>query len=481
MTPIFTRVSIIIFFVVASTWHISASPATWFDEGINLGIASSLIRHGVYSLELGPNSFVPSIERSFLITTNYPTLIPVAASLYFLQSFDPGLGMARVPMVLYLWLFGFFLFRIIKRLSDNPWTPWLALALLATFAPLYGNGKAVLGEIPGLVFLCAGILTLPQSLNHKRLFGAGLLFGLSIAAKPYFLIVAPAVLVSELFFYWSHKKIFFSRIGIMTLGAVIPLFLWLMTIIQPFHWITILGAINYYANSYAVQSLWDSVGVNLLRFVSESTPIHFMLLFIPTIIVWIRRYQHKTITATEIILAVFILITFGWYLKTPGWYRYFFTAHVLLLALFPLSLSKIFSRKTAAIISVGLFAIQLVHVVSRTRDPLYNSDAATVFTTEMKQKKVPSGDVLVINSPSIAFLLRNQPEVRIHQILQINPDLHFGYASLKMLYDGGWYPYVITSGSLADTDLEQNYDVLEKEYEPIVVVEKYQLFKKRSL
>ena len=64
-----------------SFWRLPYSPATWYDEGINAGIAKSLIQDNVYSLKVGPGEFVET--RQFLITTNYPVLIPVALSLKF--------------------------------------------------------------------------------------------------------------------------------------------------------------------------------------------------------------------------------------------------------------------------------------------------------------------------------------------------------------------------------------------------------------
>ncbi len=84
----------------ASTWQLAASPATWFDEGINLGIVDSTLHHGVYSLETAPGEFVA--ERQFLITTNYPVLVPVALSVIY---FGHTLPAARAPMAIFLILF----------------------------------------------------------------------------------------------------------------------------------------------------------------------------------------------------------------------------------------------------------------------------------------------------------------------------------------------------------------------------------------
>lgn len=95
----------VVVFAYLVTWNIAESPATWFDEGINMGIAKSLVQNGVYSLQVGPDSFVS--ERPFLITTNYPVLLPVAGALWL---FDNSLLSARLPMVIFLFAFGLSLF-----------------------------------------------------------------------------------------------------------------------------------------------------------------------------------------------------------------------------------------------------------------------------------------------------------------------------------------------------------------------------------
>ena len=101
---------LLLFFL--GTWQLSNSPATWFDEGINLEIAKSLINHGIYSLEVGPGEFVET--RQFLITSNYPVLLPVALSLKF---FGINLAAARLPMVLFLIAFALAAYFLVKKLN----------------------------------------------------------------------------------------------------------------------------------------------------------------------------------------------------------------------------------------------------------------------------------------------------------------------------------------------------------------------------
>ena len=87
----------ILILITASLWQLPNNPATWFDEGINLGIAKSLIEKGVYSLQIAPEKFVET--RPFLITTNYPVLFPIATSIKLLGF---NLTSARIPMIIFI-------------------------------------------------------------------------------------------------------------------------------------------------------------------------------------------------------------------------------------------------------------------------------------------------------------------------------------------------------------------------------------------
>src|SRR3989344_555415 len=153
------------------------SPAPWFDEGINLGIAKSLVTRGVFSLEIAPNEFIK--ERSLLITTNYPLLLWIALSF---KIFGIGLWQAKVVMFIFLFIFAYLFYSLCAKYYGAR-NSLMSLALLVTFLPLYGNGKSALGEIPGLTYFLGGLLFW-ESEKKWRIFTAGLLFGLAAATKP---------------------------------------------------------------------------------------------------------------------------------------------------------------------------------------------------------------------------------------------------------------------------------------------------------
>lgn len=452
------------------TWRLPYSPATWFDEGINLGIAKSLITKGVFSLEVSPADFVS--DRQFLITTNYPVLLPLALSL---KLFGMNLTAGRLPMVLFLVLFFFAAYFILKRIYSKG-TAIMALALVISFAPFYGNGKAVLGEIPGLFYLLGGLLLLREGKGWKRLFLAGLLFGLSAATKPFFLIILPAFLIGEILIFKSLKAVFTKRILAVFSGMLIPLIGWIATILPKISFSEIIKAITYYSNSYAAQNFTNLIFSNFLRFFSEVTPLHFSLLLAAVLIaVFLKKSKKRKLDEIEIILLAFVFINILWYLKTPGWYRYFFPAHIILLLLFPASLKHIFynRKKIAATVIIFLFLFQISYLVLKRNDALYNSSETKDFSEYVLTQIKPDSEILLINSPSAAFLINNG---EIYQFLQINPALFFGKNTLSGA--NGFYDYVVTNGSIEEVFIDNLSGILNSRYDMIKNLGHYSLYKK---
>ncbi len=401
-----------------STWHLASSPATWFDEGINIGIAKSLVEHGVYSLEIAPNEFVQ--ERHLLITTNYPVLLPVALSL---KLFGPTIVAARFPMVLFLWGFVVAAYLLVRWQYSREAALW-SIALLISFVPLYGNGKPVQGEVPGLFFLLLGLLALPVDFKWRRLLLAGLFFGLAVATKPFFLIILVALGIGECIAH--HRSGFLlKRLAILDAGCALPITGWLYTIVPAWSLDGAQRIFSFYANSYASSDVASLVIENFVRFFTESTPLHFLILFFALGALLWRKKKRCTamITETEVILGVFVLLTLVFYLKTPGWYRYFFPAHLALFLFFPAALSVFVGRKVALALVAGLFLVQSTHLFLQRNETLYESREAEETAQRIMETTKLGERVLLINQPSAAFLLKDRA---VYQYLEINPVLHFG-------------------------------------------------------
>lgn len=448
---------LILVLAILSTWQLVYSPATWIDEGINLGIAEELATKGIFSLPIAPGEVVA--QRQFLITSNYPVLIPVALAI---KLGGKSLAVARLPMVLFLWIFVILVYRLVKRETGSVVNALWSVAFLITFTPFYGNGKAVLGEIPGLVYFLGGISLIPKEYRLGRLFVSGLLFGLAAATKPFFLIIGIALLIGECYGARVYKRALLPRLAWLVSGAVMPLAVWFLTVLPNFSFAGFLNMMRYYSNSYAATDFVTLLIRNSFRFFSESTPLHFTLLAVIVFFSWFRQWRRQGSLQGEvkIIIGAFVIINLLWYLKTPGWYRYFFTAQVLLFLWFPEAIFNLFKRRLAILCLFGLLLAQIVVMVYNRNNPLYFSTEASDMAALIDQSTSVKSSVLFINTPSTAFIA---PPRQSYQFLQINPVLFFGRASL-VDPAGISYQAIVAPSNLEDTALRGQIKQIQQEY-----------------
>jgi len=169
------------FFFKLTDW-----PLTWFDEGSHLHVPKTLVQHGVYAdlSSEGYRHYGPTIGVG-------PTvMLPIAA---VFQTFGIGLLQARIVVVLYM-IAACIAFYALARLLGSQRIALVATLLLAVtpVIDLVEYGRQVLGEVPGLFFVCAGLWLWFRRWERARwyeLVGAGILLGLAIVTKYQVLIV----------------------------------------------------------------------------------------------------------------------------------------------------------------------------------------------------------------------------------------------------------------------------------------------------
>lgn len=190
---------LIIFFAL---WNLTHFPRTWYDEGSHLHVPKTFVTHGVYAdlSSEGYRHYGPTIGVG-------PTvLLPVAGAF---QVFGIGLLQARLVMVLYLLATIAVFFRLAKVLGGAK-LAWVATAIFVSSQSisLFEYGRQVLGEVPGLFFILAGLLlwfTGWSKSSWLRLATVGLLFGLGVVTKyQYLLVIAPALLLA-----WGLNLVYF--------------------------------------------------------------------------------------------------------------------------------------------------------------------------------------------------------------------------------------------------------------------------------
>ncbi len=316
------------------------TPKVWVDEGVFTEVAKNVSRSGTIGLQTAPNEFFSM--RSMLLTTSYPVIFPVAVSLKF---FGEGVAQARFPMLVYIFIFLLFSFLLIKkRYGFN--LAVISFLFLLSFAPLYGNGRPVQGEVPGIALFVIGLFILylcekSQFRNIKKVFFASLFLGLSAATKPLFLVGITASLFLAFLVYRKrveNKKVFLF----ILLGYGLPIFGWVLIHFPSLSdLIKIVPTFLYFAGSHdSSVSTIHTGSTNFLRFFTESTPLLFAVLYTVVALFIGLRFKKEHLAGfhiIDLILITFISFNAAFYLFGTGWYRYFFPAHALLYLIFPIA------------------------------------------------------------------------------------------------------------------------------------------------
>lgn len=433
-------------FVVAlflSLYHLEDSPRPWFDEGIYLHIGRMIAENGVFAMQMAPGNF----HDVSLISVGYPLFFPLA--LVF-KLFGASLLSGRLLMVAFIIGFLCAAYLFVRAYAGKR-NALVALALLVLFSPLYGNGKNVLGEIPGLMYLTFASYFLlkaeQRAWRMRDLLLSGFFFGLTIATKPTFLPLIPALLIAcALHCIVSKPSLRISLKGMVlfAISVAIPVVVWLFT---QFNWsIGLTNVLRDYFSPYGSANPWINAPHNLLLLGSEATPLHFLLLFLTVVIAYGMRW--RTRTASESVLVIFSILLFINFLKMPGWYRYFFLAHIPLLMLFSESFFVLVARIMptrkmmvyggVVLVLLGLQTHRLVQSIDRFYYPAWRG---------MRDHVVASVDktILYFNVSEGAFF---SPNEKYGQVLHFRPGLEYGNENLTHLSD---YDEIV----VRDSDVEE--------------------------
>ncbi len=315
---------LVVFFV---SFQLFESPETWMDEGLIMQSAIGVLATGKAALPVAPGIFEPA----WYITTGFPVTLPLAG---LFALFGVSLEVARLMMA--AWLFVFFgAVFVYTRRAMHKSIAWLSFFFLIFFAPLYGNGRNVLGEVPGIVCMVLALLPLVRGggLTRTRAVWVGVWAGLAVATKPIFVLFLPALLLVLIL---HRRELNLRRVYVFGgLGVLVPLVLW--AVLQFGH-TPLSNIFSLYANPHSVD-LSTALFSNSKRLITELQPLYFLAALATWVVSYIvRRVRRETVFAAEEVLLFFSVLIFFAYLRTAGYYRYFFPAQVLALLYLPQSI-----------------------------------------------------------------------------------------------------------------------------------------------
>ncbi len=441
------------FFVtlISGTYHLSESPGIWYDEGYYTQLAMNLVNSSTQSIQTAPGVFVSSAT----VTGGFPLTIPVAFSY---KLFGVGVFQGRAVMVLYIFALLATVYMMTRSLFSARIASWATL-IVASFPLLYGNGKSVLGEIPGLFFVLLTLLSLIfLERSHYRslhfFICAGLAAGFAVVTKPIFLLLLPALFLSYVFSIRS-----FSIRGCL-LGITaffIPFTAWIY--LQFGSGDSLFATLSFYINPYESGNTLTLVGENLLHLVTGSTPLFMLgLLSLWSLAFLIRWRAKEYIYKAECAAFIFCLIIIAAYLRLPGWYRYLFPAALVALVFLPHSAQIVFNffKKRFAFLEkkqwflpvflVGVVFLQLYQLAFTSYVAGYYDSHRVRDLRAYIASLDPSASFFLYNVPEIAVLLPSQNYFQYLQPHETKDSETLGVDTLPILASGQ-AEYVVVSDS----------------------------------
>jgi hypothetical protein len=196
-----------------AAWRLTAYPAAWFDEGINLQAARNLAQAGHNCLDYAGDA--ADIRLFDLQLTTGPTVIgPVAAAFKLL---GVGLRQGRLVMLAYTLSAALGLYLLGRELG-GPWVGVLAVVFLCAAGEASPSAtRSVVGEIAALAYLFWGAILL----RRTALLG-GLLLGLAMVSKGQIGLVIPAIVAA----WWFTRPRAPGPLWRVLLGIGLPAAAW---------------------------------------------------------------------------------------------------------------------------------------------------------------------------------------------------------------------------------------------------------------
>lgn len=392
--------------LIFSLSNLTTKPKIWTDEGLNIELARNFLSYGKLNVMVAPNVF---FDAPFLLqATGYPLTVPLAL---FFKLFGIGPWQARLYALLWLISFLIVVFWFIKKIFGAKHA-FLTVSLLATFAPFYGNGRCVTGEVAGSIFL---LLSLYFILYRNRIFLGGFLLGLAVVTKPSIYLLSAlamlAVFLIERQNFWKKAVKFIS-------GLAPAMIFWIFFSLPDYFssapWLKI---ISYYQQPFGRMSLINSVIANLINWLHSPTLIYFSILFLIILgaIFWEKKFL-RTNRSLLLFTIIFIGLSTVYFLKSPGWLRYLAAAQFLIFIVFGPALDAIidklkisqadFFATNKSLIFYGsmgfLILVQLVYLATAAKLPY--STASTGAISFLNQQ-VKDKTVGIVNAPEISGLI----------------------------------------------------------------------------
>lgn len=405
----FGLVAVLVFVILFSVFGLTTKPKLWYDEGLNIELAKNFLDFRTMDIQLSPGKF-SGISYVFQ-STGYAVIAPLA---YFFKFFGFGASQARIYMLLWMVaaLIAIYLF---SKKTFGKGEALSTILLVATLAPFYGNGRTVVGDIPGFIFF---LWALYLFVFKERRFWGGFLFGLAIATKPslYFTAI-PAVSVLLLL---PDQNVGYRVSNILKnsfkafCGACLPILIKIiLSMPNPFSVSAWSNILNLFKSPFDPSvSLWNYVLQNVAGIFSSSTLIYFFMLFSVVIAAWFLRKNFIGAKYRQLLIffVVYFFFAFLYYLKSPGWLRYLIGAELMVFMLLPSAIKHLAEKigETGYLLRIKKYIFPIAILALVVFQGVYLFVGADLFYSAKPMETV---NFIKNNFPNSSIGLFNMPEV----------------------------------------------------------------------
>lgn len=452
--------------VAVSLPNLTTKPRLWYDEGINIEFAKNFLDFGKLDAVIAPGQF--SGLTRFYQASGYPLSLPL--SLFF-GIFGSGPVQARSYMLCWMVLALASIYIFVKKLAGKN-QALLVSVLVATFASFHDNGRAVMGEIPGFVFMLWAVYWILWKDSYLM---SGLLFGLAVSAKPsVYISVFPAILMLLI----MNKENFWKN-GFKIIAGMAPPFLLRIWFVMPdiFSLVAWKEVAGLFRNPFGSGiSPWSYFLDNVSSIPRTYTVLYFGLFIAVILLDYLRQAEKDPVYRKFFIFSItYIFFAFLYYLKSPGWLRYVIAADLLTYILFVIALKRLLSAlfKKDSIFYLAVFSLavfQIFHFFTAAKIFYSNSEEAVIGLVNTEYKNDTIG---VFNVPEIADFV---PAERKYQTYRMMGVPFIGKNPIS--YDPAPEIFILRSNEIETHFLPGESDILNSNYRLIRAVGAYGIYRK---
>lgn len=474
-------------------------PTTWFDEGSHLHVPQTLVRFGEYAdySSDGFRYYGPTIGVG-------PTVLLPIAAVY--KVFGVGLLQGRLVIAAYLVL-AVWLFFLLARSLGGVVFAGIAVALLLSSPTVafVETGRQVLGEVPAMAFLLAGLLVWFSAWECRggRLTLAGLLLAAAAVTKyQNLLVLAPTLLiawVANAFYYRTARHRVFLIPGIIVAStfaawqAILVLYLGPSTAAENFA--ALREASAGAAAAFSPELMKQAVR-QLLSFQTYGGALLVAIAYGAT-----QSFSRTRQSQQWSILFLLVACNLVWFVVASiGWPRYAFTGLViaalfvarlfvdLLAHLMPADLNwrRWLSAGTYGLplaISVWLLAFVMTGMAATALPVLRPPDNAPAAMAEYLNRTVPHDALIETWEPELGALTAHNyhyPPSRLLAVAVRHIWLRGPAPSVQYkLPENALPPYVVV-GAFSRWVALYPTSTLERDYQRVTTIGEYELYQRKG-